>query len=99
MNYSKKTINETKKTLELLAEEKRACPNESILDLLIIKYQDALEAAIRHDKSAFLHLRGGLKAYIDSTYQYDSPVANQLYIMEKICKKYENMFYSKTIFR
>ena len=67
----------------MLEEENRLHPGENIVEVLIGKYQEAMKNALQNDKFAFSPVQGGMKAFADATYQYQSPLANQLYLVEK----------------
>ena len=78
-------LQETEKVLKMLEEENRLHPGENIVEVLIAKYQEAIKNALQNDKFAFSHIQGGMKAFVDATYQYQAPLTNQLYLVEKLC--------------
>ena len=85
MIYSQEIIKETERALKMLEEENRLHPGENIVEVLIVKYQEAIKNALQNDKFAFSHIQGGMKAFVDATYQYQAPLINQLYLVEKLC--------------
>lgn len=87
MVYDEKFILQLNKVKKMIVFKMEEEPQEGVLNLLYEKYSAAIKVVEASDSPGNIHILGGMRAYADATFKYQSALTNELGNTEQMLTK------------